>query len=82
MTTVSERVAETPTGHVDEFLALMGNGNAYFIDALSRGGARVTAMRHEMATVAAADAYFRVARRPAMVEAAPANTPLVLVGGG
>jgi acetolactate synthase-1/2/3 large subunit len=97
MTTVSERVAEVLAGQVDEVFALMGNGNAYFVDALARQSVRMHAMRHETATVAAADAYYRVSRRPAvatttfgpgftntltsLAEAAQANTPVLLVVG-
>ena len=38
----------------------MGNGNAWFLDAVVRRGAmQLTTVRHEAATVAAADAFFR-----------------------
>lgn len=97
MTTVSERVAETIAANVGHVFALMGNGNAYFVDALARTGVRMTAVRHETATVASADSYYRVCRRLAaatttfgpgytnaltsLAEAAQARTPLVLVVG-
>lgn len=97
MTTVSERVAETLAAHVGQVFALMGNGNAYFVDALARTAVQITAVRHETATVASADAYYRVCRRLAaatttfgpgytnaltsLAEAAQARTPLVLVVG-
>lgn len=61
---VSAIVAETVARHTDEVFALMGNGNAYFVDALaSQEGIRITALRHEAGTVASADAYYRVSRR-------------------
>lgn len=97
MTTVSERVAAVIAAHTDEVFALMGNGNAHVVDALAREDVRLTAVRHETATVASADAYFRVSRRLAvatttygpgytnaltsLAEAAQARTPLVLVVG-
>lgn len=97
MITVSERVAEVIAAHVEEVFALMGNGNAYFVDALTRTPVRMTAVRHETATVAAADAYHRVSRKLACAtttygpgytntltslgEAAQSRTPLVLVVG-
>ena len=67
MTTVSAAVAEVVGAHTPEVFALMGNGNAYFTDALARQGrVRVTGLRHEAATVASADAYHRVSRRIAV----------------
>ncbi|KPN19417.1 thiamine pyrophosphate-binding protein [Arthrobacter sp. Edens01] len=98
-TSVSEAVASAVAGHTAEVFALMGNGNAYFTDALARQGrVRMTAVRHEVATVASADAYYRVSRRIAaatttygpgytnaltsLAEAAKSRTPLVFVVGG
>jgi hypothetical protein len=64
MTTVSAAVAAAVAEHTGEVFALMGNGNAYFTDALARQGrVRMTAVRHEQATVASADAYQRASRR-------------------
>lgn len=75
----------------------MGNGNAYLVDALDSLPVRMTAVRHETATVASADAYYRVSRRLAvatttygpgftntltsLAEAAQSRTPLLLVIG-
>jgi len=97
MSTVSEVVATAVASLADDVFAIMGNGNAYFLDALARTPVRVTALRHEAATVASADAYHRVSGRLAvatttygpgftntitsLAEAAKAETPLVLVVG-
>lgn len=98
MTTVSEAIAASVAERATEVFALMGNGNAYFTDALARQGiVRVTAVRHEAATVASADAYQRITRRTAvatttygpgftnaitpLAEAACARIPLVMVVG-
>lgn len=75
----------------------MGNGNAYLIDALTRKDVHITAVRHEAATVASADAYYRIRRElavatttygpgftnaiTALAEAAQSRTPLVLIVG-
>lgn len=82
---------------VEQFFGLMGNGNAFFVDAVERLAGGVVPVRHEVATVASADAYYRVTRRPAvatvtygagftntltaLAEAAQARIPLVLVAG-
>ena len=98
MNTVSAAVAAAVAEHTGEAFALMGNGNAYFTDALARQGrVRMTAVRHEQATVASADAYQRATRRIAiatttygpgftnaitpLAEAAAARIPLVFVVG-
>lgn len=97
MQSVSETVARALTRHVDHFFSLMGNGNAYFIDALERLGVPSIPVRHETATVASADAYYRVTRKIAvatatygagftntltsLAEASLASMPLVLVVG-
>ncbi|MEE2522447.1 thiamine pyrophosphate-binding protein [Pseudarthrobacter sp. J75] len=97
MTTVSTRIAEVLVDHVEEVFALMGNGNAYFVDALSRSPLRVVALRHEAAAVASADAYHRITRKLAvatttygpgytntitsLIEAAQSRTPLLVVVG-
>lgn len=61
---VSSVVAATVAEHTTEVFALMGNGNAYFTDALARQGrVRITTLRHEAGTVASADAYYRVSRQ-------------------
>ncbi|MBE1876934.1 thiamine pyrophosphate-binding protein [Myceligenerans pegani] len=97
MTTVSEAVAHAVAACADDVFALMGNGNAHLLDALSRTDARVTAVRHEAATVASADAYHRITGRLAvatttygpgftnavtpLAEASLARTPMLLVTG-
>jgi len=60
MSTVSAHVALTLSTHVRHVFGVMGNGNAYFLDALLRQtDASYTAMRHEAGAVMAADAHFR-----------------------
>lgn len=98
VSTVSAVIADAIAEHTDEVFALMGNGNAYLTDALARAGrVRMTGVRHEVATVASADAYQRVTRRIAcatttygpgftntltgLADAAAARIPLVLVVG-
>lgn len=95
--TVSEVIARALIPRVGAFFGLMGNGNSFFVDALERLGPGVIPVRHEVATVASADAYHRVTRRlavatatygagftntlTALAEAAQSCTPLVLVVG-
>ena len=97
MSTVSAHVAHALAPHITDVFGVMGNGNAYLIDALIAEGVHFTAVRHEAGTVAAADAYFRTSGRvaaatatygagytntiTALVEAARARVPLVLVVG-
>lgn len=98
MTTVAERIAAALAPHVTEVFGLMGNGNAFLIDAMMRlSGVRYTAVRHEAATVASADAYHRVCRRVAvatttygagftnmltpLAEAAQARIPMLVIVG-
>ncbi|MGA1838284.1 thiamine pyrophosphate-binding protein [Herbiconiux sp. 11R-BC] len=60
MSTVSAHVAHTLAHFVDHVFGVMGNGNAYFLDALERETpVRYTAVRHEAGAVVAADAYYR-----------------------
>ena len=60
MPTVSAHVAATLAGHIDHVFGVMGNGNAYFLDALERSTVvGFTAVRHEAGGVVAADAYHR-----------------------
>ncbi|WP_431806896.1 thiamine pyrophosphate-binding protein [Microbacterium paraoxydans] len=64
MPTVSAHVALTLAQHVDAVFGVMGNGNAYFLDALEKQtGAVFTAVRHEQGAVVAADAHFRASGR-------------------
>ncbi|WP_460477531.1 thiamine pyrophosphate-binding protein [Brachybacterium huguangmaarense] len=70
MPTVSEHVALTLSQHVDHVFGIMGNGNAFFLDALERDtDARFVAMRHEAGAVVAADAFWRASGRIAAATA-------------
>ncbi|MGZ0711506.1 thiamine pyrophosphate-binding protein (plasmid) [Coraliomargarita sp. W4R53] len=70
MTTVSAHVALTLGRHVDHVFGVMGNGNAYFLDALERSTrAAFTAVRHEAGGVVAADAFYRASGRLAVATA-------------
>jgi acetolactate synthase I/II/III large subunit len=70
MPTVSAHVARTLARHVDQVFGLMGNGNAYFLDALERDtDVSFTAVRHEAGGVVAADAYHRASGRLAAATA-------------
>ena len=60
MPSVSAHVAVTLAAHIDHVFGLMGNGNAWFLDAVERDtSATFTAVRHEAGAVVAADAYHR-----------------------
>lgn len=60
MPTVSAHVAVTLARYVNHVFGIMGNGNAYFLDAIEREtSAEFTALRHEAGAVVAADAYHR-----------------------
>ncbi|MBP5802500.1 thiamine pyrophosphate-binding protein [Microbacterium maritypicum] len=64
MPTVSAHVALTLAQHVDAVFGVMGNGNAYFLDAIeTQTDAVFTAVRHEQGAVVAADAHFRASGR-------------------
>ena len=70
MPTVSAHVARTLAQHVDHVFGVMGNGNAWFLDDLTRSTtARFTAVRHEAGGVVAADAHFRASGRIAAATA-------------
>ncbi len=97
MITVAARIAEALAPTISHVFGVMGNGNAHVIDALSRTTVTYTAVRHEAATVAAADAFYRTSGRialatttygagftnaiTALAEAVQAGTPLVLLAG-
>ncbi len=58
--TVAAHVAITLARHVGHVFGVMGNGNAYFLDALEREtDVGYTAVRHEAGGVVAADAFHR-----------------------
>ncbi|WP_151524023.1 thiamine pyrophosphate-binding protein [Serinicoccus kebangsaanensis] len=64
MPTVSTHVALALAQHVDHVFGVMGNGNAYLLDALERATDVVyTAVRHEAGGVVAADAFHRASGR-------------------
>ena len=64
MPTVSAHVAVTLARHIDHVFGVMGNGNAYFLDALERQtSATYTAVRHEAGGVVAADTHYRASGR-------------------
>lgn len=64
MPSVSAHVALTIAQHIDAVFGVMGNGNAYFLDALEREtSAKFTAVRHEQGAVVAADAHYRASGR-------------------
>lgn len=96
--TVSARIAGALAAHASDVFGLMGNGNAWFLDAVvTSTDLGFTAVRHEAAAVAAADAYARSSGRLAiatttygpgftnaltpLAEAAQARIPLILVTG-
>ncbi|KSU75400.1 Acetolactate synthase large subunit [Pseudarthrobacter enclensis] len=95
--TVSGRVAKVLSSYVSDVFGVMGNGNVYFLDAAEKQGLRFTAVRHEGAAIAAADAYYRASGRlaagtttygpgytnalTALAEAVQAQIPVVLVTG-
>jgi thiamine pyrophosphate-dependent acetolactate synthase large subunit-like protein len=96
--TLSARIAEAIAGHATDVFGVMGNGNAWFLDAVVTSTPMTyTAVRHEAAAVAAADAYYRASGRIAvatttygpgftnaltpLTEAVQARIPLVLVTG-
>ncbi|WP_314196123.1 thiamine pyrophosphate-binding protein [uncultured Arthrobacter sp.] len=95
--TVSGRVAQVLSSYVSDVFGVMGNGNVHFLDAAEKEGLRFTAVRHEGAAIAAADAYYRTSGRlaagtttygpgytnalTALAEAVQAQIPVVLVTG-
>lgn len=69
-TTVSAHVAHALAAYTDQVFGVMGNGNAYFLDALERSQrVTFTAVRHEAGGVVAADAHFRASGRIAIATA-------------
>ena len=70
MSTVSAHVAHALAAHADQIFGVMGNGNAYLLDALERSGSvTFTAVRHEAGGVVAADAHYRASGRIAIATA-------------
>jgi acetolactate synthase-1/2/3 large subunit len=97
MTTVVARIADAIAPSISHAFGVMGNGNAHFIDALSATPVAYTAVRHEVASVAAADAFYRASGTlalatttygagftntiTALAESVQAGIPLVLLVG-
>ena len=97
MPSVSAHIAATLATHVTDAFGVMGNGNAYLLDALARTSVQFTPVRHEAAAVVSADAYYRASGRlavatmtygagftntaTAIVESARARIPVLLVAG-
>jgi thiamine pyrophosphate-dependent acetolactate synthase large subunit-like protein len=95
--TVSSAVAEVVAERAGHLFGLMGNGNAHLISHLTSRGFPFTSARHEAATVAMADAFYRASGTvaaatttygagftntyTALAEARLARVPLVLVVG-
>ncbi|WP_244301339.1 thiamine pyrophosphate-binding protein [Leucobacter insecticola] len=95
--TLTRILAESLARHAEQSFGLMGNGNAHLIESLGEVGVGYTAVRHEAATVAAADAYTRVSGKiaiatttygagftntlTALAEATQARTPMLVVVG-
>ncbi|NUU32656.1 thiamine pyrophosphate-binding protein [Arthrobacter sp. C9C5] len=95
--TVSGRVAQVLGSYLTDLFGVMGNGNVHFLDAAEQLGLRFTAVRHEGAAIAAADAYYRTSGRlaagtttygpgytnalTALAESVQAQIPVVLVTG-
>ncbi|VVJ20413.1 TPP-requiring enzyme co-localized with fatty acid metabolic genes [Amycolatopsis camponoti] len=60
MTTLAAAVAETIAHHgIRHAFGVVGNGNIYFVEALTGTGARYVPARHEGGAVAMAEAYYR-----------------------
>lgn len=70
MSSVSARVAIVLADHIDDVFGVMGNGNAWLLDAFERSTeVTFTAVRHEAGAVVAADAYHRASGRVAVATA-------------
>ncbi|GHD42179.1 thiamine pyrophosphate-binding protein [Mycetocola manganoxydans] len=69
MTTVVARIADALAPSISHAFGVMGNGNAHVIDAIGRTPVSYIAVRHEVATVAAADAFYRASGRLALATA-------------
>lgn len=92
---VSARVAQILARNLTDVFGVMGNGNVYFLDGAEQYGLKFTAVRHEGAAIAAADAYFRASGHlaaatttyglgytntlTALAEAVQARIPVILV---
>ena len=81
MPTVSAHVALTLARHIDAVFGVMGNGNAYFLDALeTQTDAVFTAVRHEQGGVVAAGPIAETLTAKVLSEAF--GMPIVLTQDG
>jgi thiamine pyrophosphate-dependent acetolactate synthase large subunit-like protein len=70
MPTLSAQIAHVLSAYADQVFGVMGNGNAYLLDAFERlPGVTVTTVRHEAGAVVSADAYHRASGRLAVATA-------------
>jgi thiamine pyrophosphate-dependent acetolactate synthase large subunit-like protein len=70
MPTVSAHVRHALSNHIDHVFGVMGNGNAWFLDAVEADPRLAfVAVRHEAGGVVAADAFFRASGRLATATA-------------
>ena len=70
MPTLSAQIAHVLSAYADEVFGVMGNGNAYLLDAFERlPEVTVTTVRHEAGAVVSADAYHRASGRLAVATA-------------
>lgn len=95
--TVSDVIADVVAARGVPTFGIMGNGNAHLVGNLTARGSRFVAARHEMGTVAMADAFYRASGSVAvatttygagftnaltpLAEARVARIPLVLIVG-
>ncbi|MBV7295829.1 thiamine pyrophosphate-binding protein [Corynebacterium sp. TAE3-ERU12] len=57
--TVSEAIADVIAERANHVFGLVGNANSHVVASLTQRGFPYTSLRHEMGTVAAADAFYR-----------------------
>ena len=67
--TVADVLANVITARVDRVFGLIGNGNVDLISTLTSARFPFTSMRHEVAAVTAADAYYRATGKLAVATA-------------
>ena len=68
-TTVAEMIANVVMQRTDQVFGLIGNGNVDLMSTLTSAHFSLTTVRHEVAAVTAADAYFRATGKIAMATA-------------
>lgn len=67
--TVTDEIVRVITQRIDRVFGLMGNGNVDLISSLTGQGFPFTGVRHEVAAVTAADAYYRATGKLAVATA-------------